>query len=142
MTGRSTAGQNGADGPECPPPVADPILLDGLELGHRPVPAYGDEDRVVAETPGAAGFRGKGSLAETLDRDELLAGRHERGHTTIAGRETGGGDTPDRADQLGEVPFVGRVRAREPCAPRAGPPSERVDLDPRVIRQGRQPQSI
>src|SRR6476619_133654 len=130
MTGWSTAGQNGPDGPERPPPVADPILLDRLELGHRAVPAHGDEDRVVAEAPGPAGFRGKGSLSKTLDRDELLAGRHESGHAPIACGETGGGNTPDRADQLGEVPFVGRVGTGEACAPRARPPSERVDLDP------------
>ena len=49
------------------PAMADPILLAGLELGHRPVPAHGHEDRVVAEATGTAGFRGKGSLARPLD---------------------------------------------------------------------------
>src|SRR5436190_21141191 len=142
MTGRSTAAQKGADAPERPPAMADPILLGGLELSHRPVPAHGHEDRVVAEATGTAGFRGKGPLAKTLDRDELLARRQERGHAPVAGREAGGRDPSNRADQLGEVPFVGRVRTREPGAPRARPPSERVDLDARVIRQGRDPQGI
>src|SRR6476659_2436223 len=142
MTGRSIAGQKGADGPERSPAVADPILLAGLELSHRPVPAHGHEDRVVAEATCTARFRGKGSLAKALDRDELPARSDERGHAAIAGRETGGRDPPDRADQLGEVPLVGRVRTREPGAPWAWPPSERVDLDPRVIRQGRDPHGI
>src|SRR6476660_4708433 len=142
MTGRSIAGQKGAEGAERAPALADPMLLAGLELGHRPVPAHGHEDRVVPETTGTARFRGKGSLAKALVRDELPARSHERGHTPIAGRETGGRDTPDRADQLGEVPLVGRVRTRDPGAPRARPPSERVDLDPRVIREGRDPHGI
>jgi hypothetical protein len=122
--------------------MADPILLGRLELSHRPVPAHGHEDRVVAEATGTAGFRGKGSLAKTLDRDELLARRQERGHAPVAGRETGDRDPSDRADQLGEVPFVGRVRTGEPGAPRARPSSECIDLDPRVIRQGRDRQGI
>src|SRR5438552_9822343 len=43
----STVEQQGAERPEGPTAMADPVLLLRIELRHRPVPADGQEDRVV-----------------------------------------------------------------------------------------------
>src|SRR5256885_10129269 len=138
----STVEQKGAERPEGPPAVADPVLPLRFELRHGPIPADGHEDRVVAEAAASAGSGEKGSLAKTLCGHELTARRHVRGHAPIASGETCGRDAPDRPDQLGEVALVRRVSTREPGAPRSGPASECVDLDTGVIRDGRDPQRV
>src|SRR6266508_3582361 len=121
------------------PPVADGVLLLGGQLGHGPEVTARDEDRVVAEPAPAPGFQDQRPLAGGLGVGEPLPRPRHKGHAPIPGCPPGGGDRRDRGDQRPEIVLVGGVLAGEPRGVDAGLAVQRVDLDPRVVGHGGDP---
>ena len=119
------------------PAMADPILLFVSELGHRLLPSLGHEDGVVAEAAFAAPPRHERAVAPAVGVDRSAVGIGEGCHAAILRRPSCAGDPFEGAHHELQVLLIRGVFARIPGAARAGPAPQRVDLDPRVVRDGR-----
>jgi hypothetical protein len=130
--------------------VADRVFLGRRVEPERPTARrLGGrlEDRVVAETTTASWTRGDAAAARAprFGGDQQTSARSGRigqdqgQDADVPGTATLGGETAKAREQLRVVLGVGRGLAGEASCSDARPAIERVDLETRVVGQGRQP---
>src|SRR5262245_61628086 len=114
--------------------MADAGLVPGRRRGERAPQLVGDEDRIVAETAATVGVLGDGALAEPLRADDATVGPRQSDHAAKARSAIAGASETleEDGDALG-------ARRREARRAHAGRPGERVDLEPGIVPEGRQP---
>ena len=115
------------------PAVADPVLLDVGELGHRPARALrvGQKGGVIAKPALAPRLGGQrpGAVRRGTTRSSSRRGIDVDQRADIAQRAAG---RRARAQQV-EVLLIGGVLAGESRRPHAGRAVQRRGLDPRVV---------
>ena len=119
------------------------VLVRRRQLGERPAVAFvGYEHRVVAESFPALRLAGDRSV-DIAERGDLATvgepGERDGGE---AGGAVTGIDVAQQLEQLRHVAGVGGVVAGEARRTHAGCAAERVDLEPRVVGDRREPGGV
>ena len=121
------------------PPVADGVLLLGVQLGHRPAEAPDEEDGVVAEAVRSGGREGCAALARSVH--DLLGAVRPREHeddAVAAGALLSCGTSASSSSSSCVRPASSRPSPPYRAERTPGRPAERVDLNAGVVRERRQ----
>src|SRR5829696_753786 len=113
--------------------MAEGVLLARGHLAERAAVALDrHDDRVVPEPPGSPRGLGHPSLDLAAHDDLVTVGPDRGGRGHVPAGPLGGGHALERAEHLGDPVAVAGPAGRVD----AGGPSERIDLDARVVGQG------
>ena len=123
------------------PAVADRVLLRARELGRGPAELIDEEHGIVAEAAGASRVVEDPSSPDPLAHDRARVVRMAEVDDCADERRPAVRriDVRERLEQPGDVVRIARAGAAIACRADTGGAAQRIDDDPRVVGERRQP---